>query len=136
VTTFPQGLHERWRRFRTPVVLLVEKEPAVREVIQDMVQGAGIEMLTAADAETALALGRNPERRVDLLLTESDPTGMRAPEMARLLYQSNPIMKIIFMSGKFDEGFAFMLGEQAERLFLMKPFTRKMLLEKIDSVLG
>ena len=118
------------------MVLLVEKEPAVREVIQDMVQGAGIEMLTAADAETALALGRNPERRVDLLLTESDPTGMRAPEMARLLYQSNPIMKIIFMSGKFDEGFAFMLGEQAERLFLMKPFTRKMLLEKIDSVLG
>ena len=45
-------------------------------------------------------------------------------------------MKMLFMSGKFDEGFDSMLGEQAERLFLLKPFTRAILLQKIRDILG
>jgi len=115
-------------------ILIVEKEEAIRELIKEMLDGEGFEVCQASDAAGALDIARGG-RQIDLLVTEAQPIGMRAQELTRLLYKLHPKMKILFMAGKFDEGFAYMLGDQAERLFLLKPFTRQVLLQKINDIL-
>ena len=126
--------HTRQRLRGGPSILVVENEDEVRKLILEMLEGQRFEVNIAKDGPSALELGRN--KKIDLLLTETEPGGMRAPELARLLYKGHPKMRILFMSGNFDEGFAYMLGDQAERLFLLKPFTRRTLLAKIEGILS
>ena len=126
------------KRFHLPTkpsILLVENDNDIRELILEMLAGAEFEVMSAPDGLEAVILAKREGQHVDLLLTEADPGGMRVQELARLLYQEHPGMKMLFMSGKFDEGFDSMLGEQAERLFLLKPFTRAILLQKIRDIL-
>jgi DNA-binding response OmpR family regulator len=122
----------RLRARRT--ILIVEKEAAIRELIEEMLDGEGFEVGQVSDAAGALDFARGGHQ-IDLLVTEAQPTGMRAQELTRLLYKLHPKMKILFMAGKFDEGFAHMLGDQGERLFLLKPFTRETLLRRINDIL-
>ena len=120
---------------KKPVILVVDKEKAICELIQEMLSASGFEVDSAADALEALSLASSKDHPIDLLLTETDTNGMRVPEAINLLYKKNPRMKVLFMSGKFDEELAFMLGDHAHRLFLLKPFTQRTLLQKIDDVL-
>ncbi|MGB7437996.1 MAG: response regulator [Candidatus Acidiferrum sp.] len=136
MTGIPETVKERRSRFGVkPTILLVDKEEAIRELIRDMLDGQGFEIIQASDAAGALDLARREGQKIDLLVTEAEPIGMKAQELTRLLYKVQPKMRILFMAGKFDEGFAFMLGDQAERLFLLKPFTRAALLQKINGIL-
>jgi CheY-like chemotaxis protein len=132
------GMAERTRemmfRLRRYTILIVEKEQAIRDLIKEMLDGEGFDVCQTSDAAGALNFARRGQQ-IDLLLTEAQPMGMRAAELTRLLYKLHPSMKMLFMAGKFDEGFAHMIGEQAERLFLLKPFTRQALLQKINDVL-
>ncbi len=117
-------------------VLVVEKEPAIRELISEMLEGEEFEVVTSASAVEALGFKGPRGNSLDLLLTEAYPNGLSVQELSRLLHKQYPGLKILIMSGKFDEGFAAMLGDHVNRLFLLKPFTRRNLLKKIDDILG
>lgn len=116
-------------------ILVVEKEAAIRELISEILEGEDFEVVTSPSAVEALRLQGHPGNNVDLLLTETYPDGLPVQELSRLLYKQYPRLKILIMSGRFDEGFAAMLGNQVDRLFLLKPFTRQLLLKKIADIL-
>jgi len=117
-------------------ILVVEKEAAIRELISEMLEGGDFEVVTLASAGEALGFKGPHGNNLDLLLTEAYPDGLSVQELSRLLHKQYPRLKILIMSGKFDEGFAAMLGNHVDRLFLLKPFTRRNLLKKIADILG
>jgi CheY-like chemotaxis protein len=117
-------------------ILVVEKEPAIRKLISEMLEGGDFEVVTSASAVEALGFKGHHGNSLDLLLTEAYPNGLSVQELSRMLHKRYPGLKILIMSGKFDEGFAAMLGNHVDRLFLLKPFTRRLLLKKIDDILG
>jgi two-component system, cell cycle sensor histidine kinase and response regulator CckA len=119
-----------------PVILVVEREPAIRNLLAEMLEGRVSKLIAAQDAAAALKLARSSQQRVDLVLTETNPSGMPIHELAKSLYQVHPQLKLLFMSGCFDESFASALGDQAQRLFLLKPFSLTTLIEKIEYVLS
>jgi two-component system cell cycle sensor histidine kinase/response regulator CckA len=133
----PERMKEMRLRFRArPTILVLENAFAIRELLVELLEAEGFEVLSAADGPTALDLARKDQQRIDLLLTGANPRGMDVQELTRELYRRRTGMKILFMAGKFDEGIAQILGDQAERLFLLKPFTRQTLLQKINDILG
>jgi len=137
MTNMPERMKEMRLRFRgKPIVLIVENAFPIRELLLEILEGGGFEVLSAADGPGAVELAKREGHRIDLLLTEANPRGMSVQELTRELYRLHGRMKILFMAGKFDERVAFMLGDQAERLFLLKPFTRPTLLQKINDILG
>jgi FixJ family two-component response regulator len=75
------------------------------------------------------------KQKVDILLAETTSAGMSVQSLQISLYREYPGMKVLFMSGTFDARFSQILGRQVERLFLLKPFTREALLEKIHDCL-
>ncbi len=60
---------------------------------------------------------------------------MSGPEAVRLLHESRPDMKVIFMSGYSDETSLHAMVTNTEAEILAKPFTRQMMLSAIRKAL-
>ncbi len=116
-------------------VLLVEDEPALRELACSSLRSGGYTVLEAANAESAVAIAKQHDGRIHLLLTDVILPGVSGKELAETLTNGYPELKTIFMSGYTDD----LLGQHgvlgAKIALLEKPFSNKILLTKIREVL-
>jgi PAS domain S-box-containing protein len=132
----PTGEPEYRVRAGNEHILLVEDEPAVRDLARRLLCDAGYEVQVAADGPEALRVWEERDRDIDLVLTDLIMPGMSGRELAHRLRAQRPDVNILFMSG-YTAG---LLGTQAfleegEEL-IEKPFTKALLLRKVDAVLG
>ncbi len=114
-------------------ILLVEDETALRALIGDILTRAGYTVL-AASPEDALNIAARHDLRIDLLLTDMVMPKIGGQELAAKCLQARPGLKVVYMSGYAPE-----VLEQGETLhqstFVQKPFTSRLLLEKLRLVL-
>jgi CheY-like chemotaxis protein len=103
-------------------VMLVEDEQVVREVVHQMLQRQGYEVLVAGDGEEALALAERYEGQIDVLATDVVMPRMSGGELADRLLPRRPGLRILFMSG-YTEDPAVWEGREERKAFLQKPFT-------------
>ena len=107
-------------------VLVVEDEPLILMSTVDMVEELGYSVLEAGSAESALSiLGAE---KVDVLLTDVGLPGLSGIDLARIVNESWPEMRIVFASG--DDNAKSASGI-ADALQLPKPFT----LDQLTAVL-
>jgi hypothetical protein len=137
VTTLGVSANEPEVRARqgNETVLVVEDEPAVRELARRLLVEAGYDVLVAPNGHDALQAFDARGGNVDLVLTDLIMPGMSGRELAHRLRARRPTVNVLYMSG-YTAG---LLGEQAfldegEDL-VEKPFTRALLLRKVDAVL-
>ena len=107
----------------------------LRELLADVLGGAGYRVLVAADPAQALALAPSQIEGVQLLVSDQVMPGMRGSELAQELLRHVPGIQVILMSGysEADEGAAAPEGVAAH--FLQKPFSTKELLHVVRQVL-
>jgi PAS domain S-box-containing protein len=117
----------------TATVLLVEDEPALRELVEETLGEGGYTVIAASRADEALERAAAHPGPIDLLLTDVIMPGISGPVLARRLLDLRPDTRVVFMSGYT----ANTLGQQGvnEQEVLEKPFTPAALLRKIESVL-
>jgi hypothetical protein len=116
-------------------ILVVEDEDGVRDLVREILEGAGHRILTAAGPKDAIVLSAKPEGRADLVLTDMVMPGMTGKELAGLLQGKHPELRVLFMSGHTVQA-----TDEAHRLasgdaFIQKPFTPAALIEKVREVL-
>ena len=93
-------------------------------------------MLSAPNAEEALLLCQEQHPHLDLLLTDVAMPGMHGPELARHILELYPGLPVLFTSG-YTRNYLVLQGvKEAELEFLQKPYTAKLLLEKLRDVLA
>jgi PAS domain S-box-containing protein len=109
-------------------VLVVEDEELVRNLVRQVLEQAGYDIVEASNGADALELAGS--RRVDLLLTDMTMPGLTGREVAERLRASQPELKVIYMSG-YADGEALEHGAEV----LEKPFTFDVLTEKVGRVL-
>lgn len=116
-------------------ILLVEDEDAVRTFGQRALVNKGYQVLEAPDGEAALEIFKEQQEsgKIDLLITDVVMPGIDGPTLARSIRESNPEMKIIFMSGYTEDKLKDEMGKGT--YFLPKPFTLKQLAAKVKDVL-
>jgi signal transduction histidine kinase len=114
-------------------VLLVEDEPAVRDVACQFLVAAGYRVLAAEDGERAMQIAAG-EAAIEVLVTDIVMPRMRGPELARQLLRWKPELKVVYMSGYLEPGDAD--GDfQKDAFFLNKPFSREMLVNQVGEAL-
>lgn len=114
-------------------ILLVEDDPAVRELIERILASAGYRTLAAADGRQALALAlRHPA--IDLLLTDVIMPGMNGRHLADQLTALIPGLPVVFTSAH-TRGILATQGHDSTTAFLDKPFTATTLTRKIRDTL-
>jgi len=106
---------------RPSVVLLVEDQDAVRRVAAMMLERAGHQVLTAADADEGLsAARRHPE--IDVLVTDVVMPGASGPELAAALRAERPGLAVVFTSGYAREQLGPDVLDQERCSWLPKPY--------------
>jgi PAS domain S-box-containing protein len=115
-------------------ILVVDDEPAVREVVSRILRRNGYTTLEAGTGQQALTLASSHE--IQLLLTDSVMPGMSGAGLAKLLVGLKPGLPVLHMSG-FNAG---VLSPErvssGELAFIQKPFTAEALLAKVRGTLG
>ena len=66
-------------------ILIAEDEPAVRNLLQNILNSAGYQVLTASDGKKALEIADQHKRNIDLLLSDIVMPEMTGLELAKTL---------------------------------------------------
>jgi two-component system cell cycle sensor histidine kinase/response regulator CckA len=121
--------------FEGYTVLLAEDEPDLRELVGNMLEERGMKVLRAADGHEALYLEDDFEGKIDLLLTDIVMPELGGVELASMLSEFQPEMKIIFMSGYPAKGQNGQLDIPDNAAFIAKPIVHEALLRIIYNAL-
>ena len=116
-------------------VLLVEDEPSLRRLTRNVLQEMGYTVFEAADAFQALAIAKQTETGIDLLLTDVIMPGMSGGALADALCGSRPETRVLYMSGYTDGEIATQRVLEAGTSILRKPFTRDELIRQVGEAL-
>src|SRR5713226_8233335 len=104
-------------------ILLVEDEPAVRELIQMVLSERGYKVLEALVPEDAERLAASNGAEIQLLLTDVVMPGMSGRDLAKRLTAHHPHLRVLYMSG-YTFNVIAQDGTLEEGIsFLQKPFT-------------
>jgi CheY-like chemotaxis protein len=120
----------------TETILLVDDEESLRAVVVDLLSQLGYHMLSAASGEEAIKVAQEYPDRIDLLLTDVVMDNLPGPELAELLLQSRPEMKVVFISGFADGSIAPNCALKPGTVLVQKPFTIRILSAKLREVLA
>lgn len=116
-------------------VLVVEDERAVRRVACDVLQTRGYRVLEAADAEAALAIARDHDGAIDLVITDVIMPGKSGRELVDELLQRRPALHVLFTSGYTDDLIERHGVTAPAASFLQKPYAPTDLIEKVSQTL-
>ncbi|MDH3675232.1 MAG: PAS domain S-box protein, partial [Anaerolineae bacterium] len=116
-------------------ILLVEDEPAVREIAARTLRGQDYIVLEAVDGQDALHRSREHGDNIQLLLTDMVMPGLNGRNLADRLAQNYPELKTLFMSGYTDNTVASHGRLDSNAPFIQKPFSPGALVRKVREVL-
>jgi PAS domain S-box-containing protein len=124
------------RQKASGTVLVVEDYADLRDLIEEILKGAGYRVLSSRDGSEALALARLHPGEIDVLLTDVVMPNMLGPDLADQLRRESPGLRVLFMSGHAQPvlGAATSIGRDVQ--LLQKPFMEGDLLDKLSEVLG
>ena len=106
-------------------MLLVEDDALVRKSVARMLEDAGMDVIQASTAVEARGLFVKHRARIEILLTDVVLTDASGIELATVLQERVPALKVLLMTGYVDE-----LTQRATELkpdwaLLSKPFAAK-----------
>jgi CheY-like chemotaxis protein len=118
------------------IALVVEEESAVRSLVSKILRRNHYQVLEAAGAEEALRISAERTGPIDLLITGMALTQLSGRALADKLMQARPDMKALYVFGYTDDDVA-LAGQLPEgAVFLQKPFSVEVLLDKVKKALG
>ncbi len=117
-------------------ILVVDDMDGVRDLVRELLEMDGFEVLQAEDGKAALQLARQHRGPIHLLLTDVVMPQMGGKDLADQLLQVRPDLRVVFMSGYSDEAIARQGVLQPGTVFLKKPFTTDSLTRCIRMELG
>jgi two-component system, cell cycle sensor histidine kinase and response regulator CckA len=117
-------------------LLLVEDEAEVRHMIGAILNAEGYRALQAGDGKEALRVYAEERGRIDLLISDVVPPGMRGTEVAETLRKRDADLRVLFIRGYTDPTTTGTPAFKAGTHYLQKPFQPEELVRKVSQVLG
>jgi two-component system, cell cycle sensor histidine kinase and response regulator CckA len=115
-------------------ILIVDDEPGIRLFTERALRQVGHVTATAADGPEALRVAET-FAPFELLLTDLRMPEMSGDDLARLIRQRLPDVKVLYLTGYSDQLFKTKGTLWAGEAFLDKPSTIKGLLEAVSLLL-
>jgi PAS domain S-box-containing protein len=120
---------------RHGTVLVIEDEPAVRELVLDVMAQLGLAALSASDGPAALKILQSAAR-IDLVVTDVGLPGINGRALADAARELRPDLKFLFITG-YAENAALARGFLAPGMAMVtKPFAVDVLAARIRAMLG
>jgi signal transduction histidine kinase/CheY-like chemotaxis protein len=120
----------------TTTVLVVEPEAGVRDLIGEILEIHGYHVLTARDADEAVAVCVRHHDPVALVIADLLSPGVAGDGLLYRLGRGHAIPKAIYLSGDLQDTVEEYRGLDPGRGFLHKPFTVDALVHKVQAMLA
>ncbi|HYU16481.1 MAG TPA: ATP-binding protein [Candidatus Acidoferrum sp.] len=120
---------------RRQTILLVEDAKRVREVVREILEMSGYEVLEARHGAEALQISGRHHGPILLMVTDVVMPEMSGRELAQRLAPLRPHMRVLYMSGYTDDAIVKHGVLDAGIAFIAKPFTPDALAAKVREVL-
>jgi len=127
-TSLPRGNGE--------IVLIVDDEPAIREIASRILAAHGYRPLTAGEGKEALALFAQNHDKVKAVVSDLMMPRMDGPATIRALRQLKPDLKTIMITGLGEDARVAEAKAAGSDLVLSKPFTAEQLLVALKQLLS
>lgn len=114
-------------------ILVVDDEPALRMLAHEILTSNGYEVLLADSGNQALEILKN--KQIDLVLSDVIMPGMNGYQLAELIKQNYPQVKIQIASGFSDIQDSASIDNNLYKNRLQKPFNSKTLLKRLKDIL-
>ena len=117
--------------------MLVDDEADVRALLEIIMTGAGLRVLTAVDGADGVAMFLKHRDEIDLIVLDRTMPRMGGVEALRKIRQTGSDAPVILISGYSEEDDTH-VDESVRQatLFLSKPFDKSDLLGKVRKALG
>ena len=118
-------------------ILLVEDEPALRELVQEILEKKGYRVLEASTGVQALRIWDQHKADIDLLLTDMMmPEGVSGRELAERVLQERSDLKVIYSSGYSMDAVTNNTSYIDGTNFLQKPYDPETLAKVVRDCLN
>ncbi len=119
----------------TETILVVEDEPSILDLTEELLARQGYRVLTAVDGEDALAVAAAHEGEIDLVISDVVMPRLGGGAMAARLRRSHPDLRVLFVSGYTDDAILRqgIASDTAE--FLRKPYSLAELVRSVRRIL-
>ena len=115
------------------MILVVDDEPAIREITRSTLEAAGYQVLTASDGTEAVALCAQ-RTGIKVVITDIVMPYMDGIATIRALRKLNPLIDIIVSTGTSDKS-RYHRSDPGVKAVLAKPYTAETLLKTLTEVL-
>jgi two-component system, cell cycle sensor histidine kinase and response regulator CckA len=120
----------------TATILLVEDSEDVRALMREVLTGLGYIVIEAADAQEAVHAVAEHSAKIDLMVSDIVMPGMGGLDLAKHLAQSQPRMRVLFVSGYADQETAGLVLNDPATGYLQKPFGPADLARKVAEMIA
>lgn len=117
-------------------ILLVEDDESVRKMTTSMLENIGYDIIVAKSSQDAVRLCEDRSRHIDIVLSDIIMPGMNGKEMMDKILNIRPDIKTLYTSGYSSEIISRQGLIEDNIHFIQKPFSLKVLNEKIKSLLS
>jgi CheY-like chemotaxis protein len=125
-SAFPQG---------SETILVVDDESAVREMIREILETCGYQVLEAKNGFEAMEIYEREGEKIDLVITDLLMPRMSGQSLVDLLSFSHLQNRILYISGHFDDHLITKSELEKQQNFIEKPFGAVKLVEKVREIL-
>ncbi len=118
------------------LVLVIDDEDSVREAATDILESVGLTVITAADGLAGLALYRERQADIRLVVLDLSMPGLSGEETFQELRRVNPQAAIILSSGYQQTEVTHRFASQRSVGFLQKPYDMTTLIQAVQQGLA
>jgi CheY-like chemotaxis protein/two-component sensor histidine kinase len=119
----------------TGLALVIDDDPGVREVAEEVLRRAGLTVMTAEDGHSGEKLFDANADRIRVVLLDRTMPSLSGADTFDALLARKPDAKIVLMSGYSEERVTAELASHGLAAFLKKPFLPETLLARVREVL-
>ncbi|MFC1821112.1 response regulator [Thermodesulfobacteriota bacterium] len=121
---------------RKESILLVDDEDMIVDIGKELLSALGYSVFIAGDGNEAIEIYRRNQEEINLVLLDMVMPGLSGGETYNLLKEIDPDVKVLLSSGYSIDGEATKILDRGCNGFIQKPFSMKMLDQKIREILG
>jgi CheY-like chemotaxis protein len=117
-------------------VLVLEPEPGVRDLIAEILELHGYQVLSARDLDEAVAVSAGYQGPIALVIADLLLPGVAGDGVLQRLGPSRAAARVLYLSGDLEDTIEEYRGLRPGQGFLHKPFTVDALVQTVREIVG